>query len=248
MNSPIRFLIVPALAASFTAACSSSSSSHPAATTAEVLDPTQSHYGNSYCEWGALWWKWLYQLTETSASSCVVPLSDPTGQNCGYEQSGDVFFLVGTLGGTVVRNMCTVPQGKAIFFPILSFDADNGGVPVAMQLTPMALQAVVQGQVDKAPVSGLSAEFDGLPVANMASFKCDATQYSYTLPAEPNLYDCLGMTGVTGMVSPAYAGGYYVMLPPPAPGNHVLKFKGSSPSSTPPLTVDVTYNFTVKAQ
>jgi hypothetical protein len=244
-----RFAV--ALAASAVAACGSSSGP----TTADVLDPTQPHYGNSYDQWSVLWWQWLYQLPETAAAgpdggvdtaSCIIPLADPTGANCQYRQSGSVFFLAGTAGGAAVRDKCTVPLGDAIFFPLVNFSNDNAGVPTGMLQTPAQLSALTKSELDVVPLSGLSAEFDGLPITNLARFKSNIDQYTYTLPPEPNVYTCEGATGVTGLVNPSYEAGYWVMLPPPPAGAHKLHFAASSPSSQPPLTVDVTYNFTVQ--
>ena len=213
--------------------------------TAPILDPTQPHYGNSDDVWGATWFQWFYQLPE-KAGACIIPTTDMTGANCGDGQSGPVFFLAGTQGGTVERDKCVVPQGKALFFPILNFTADNAGVPANMVLSDSQLMSVIQTEIDTVPVSGLSAEFDGLPIENLGQFKTHVTKFSYTLPPEPNVYTCLGASGVTGLVDPSFAAGFYIMLPPPAAGAHVLHFAGHSPKSSPPLNVDVTYKLTVK--
>jgi hypothetical protein len=235
--------------ASLTAGCGASGTRNTGATV-EVLDPTQPHYGNSDGEWGALWWKWNYELPQMAAAdggapNCIIPFQDPTGANCAVGQSGDVFYLAGTTGGTVVRDQCVVPKGKAIFFPIITFSADNAGVPAAMQLSDTDLMGYVKTQLDETPVAGLSAAFDGTPIPNLASFRTQVTKFSYTLPPEPNLYTCDGQTGVTGLVDPAYAAGFYVMLAPPPPGAHTLHFAGRA-ATTPPLMQDVTYHFTIQ--
>ena len=220
------------------------------AASAPVLDPTQSHYGNTDAEWGALWWKWIYELPQTANDAgmpnCVIPFQDPTGANCAVGQSGDVFFLAGTSGGTVVRDKCAVPAGKAIFFPIFSFAVDNGGVPSAMQRSNSALMGIVQSDMAGVQVASLSAEFDGLPITNLAQFATPVTKFSYTLPPEPNVYTCEGETGVTGTITPSYAAGYYIMLAPPAAGAHVLHFAGTSTITKPPAKIDVTYNFKIQ--
>ena len=231
------------LAASLTGGCGASGTRSTGASV-DVLDPTQPHYGNSDDEWGALWWKWNYELPQM-AGNCRVPFEDPTGAFCADGQSGDVFFLAGTLGGAVVRDKCVVPKGKAIFFPILSFSADNAGLPPGMQLSDADLMAYMKTQLDGIPVSGLSADFDGVPIANLAHFRTQITKFSYTLPPEPNLYTCNGQTGVTGVVDPSYAAGFYVMLAPPPAGAHTLHFAGNAPASSPPFKVDVTYHFTI---
>jgi hypothetical protein len=246
--SSLSFVALAAVAASFAAGCGSSSKDSPscgAQPQAQVLDPTQPHYGQTDDEWGALWWQWIYQLPET-AGNCIIPLTDPTGANCTIGQSGDVFFLAGTTAGTVERDQCTVPSGKAIFFPILNFSADNAGVPPAMQLTDEGLMGYVQTQLDGVPVSGMSAEFDGVSITNLGCFKTQVTQFMYTLPPEPNVYTCEGESGVTGVISPSYAAGFYIMLAPPALGAHVLHFAGNSPKTSPPFMLNVTYKFMVQ--
>jgi hypothetical protein len=239
-------LFVAPLLAIVSAACSSNGSGTGSASSGEVLDPTQSHYGNTDDVWATQWYQWIYQLQEPEGGACINPLVDPTGQSCGYGQSGDVFFLSGTEGGTVVRDQCVVPFGKAIFFPILSFSGDNGGVPLNMQLTPPQLIAGVQSELNGVDVSSLSADFDGVAIPNLSQFETKVTQYSYTLPPEPNFYDCLGAPGVTGPVNPAFAAGFFIMLAPPQKGAHTLHFAGSSPMSSPPLQIDVTYHLTVQ--
>ena len=242
-----RHFVLSIFAISFAAGCGSSDAGSPSTTSADLaLDPTVPHYGHTDDEWGTLWWKWIYELPQTDANNCIIPFMDPTGEQCGYGQSGDVFYLAGTNAGSVVRDKCSVPSGSAIFFPILSISADNGGVDPAKQLSDADLQGYVQTALDTVPISGLSAEFDGQKVADLARFKTKITKFNYTLPAEPNFYDCTGATGVTGLIDPAYAAGFFVMLPPQAAGAHTLHFAGKSPASRPAVDLDVTYHLTVK--
>jgi len=246
----LHFLALSTLAAPFTASCSSSSNGSSPAANSLVLDPTQPHYGNTDSEWGALWWKWVYELPQSlddaGMPNCFIPFQDPTGANCPVGQSGDVFFLAGTTGGTVVRDKCVVPSGKAIFFPIFNFVDDNGGVPPAMQVSDSTLMGSVQTEMAGVEVSSLSAEFDGVSISNLASFATQITQFSYTLPPEPNTYTCEAETGVTGTVNPSYAAGYYVMLSPPSSGPHTLHFAGTSKNTVQADTIDVTYHLTVQ--
>jgi hypothetical protein len=155
IGEPLRLLFATALTASVAVAAGCGGSNSSPAGCAQVLDPTQPHDGQTDAEWGALWWKWFFELPET-ANTCVLPFQDPTGANCGYDQTADVFFLAGTTAGTVVRDQCVVPSGKAILVPILSFSEDNAGVPAAMQVTPSVLVDIVQEELDSVPVSALS--------------------------------------------------------------------------------------------
>jgi hypothetical protein len=108
----------------------------------------------------------------------------------------------------------------------------------------MGLQNYVQTQMNDS--SGLSAEFDGVAITDFTPYRSQITKYSYTLPAEPNVYTCLGQTGVTNTISPAYAGGWYAMIAPPAKGAHTLHFAGTSTGTMPALMLDVTYHLTVQ--
>jgi hypothetical protein len=249
--APRPLLLSSILAISLAVGCGSSDKS-TASSSPRVLDPTQTHYGHTADEWGALWFKWLYELQQpasalTDHTTCVIPFHDPTGASCTDGQTYDVFFLAGTDSATVVRNKCTIPAGKAILVPILNYDADNAGVAPAMQMSDTFLQTYVKTQMDGA--TGMSATMDGAEIPNVASYRTQITKFSYTLGPEPNFYTCLGETGanaVTGPVPTSYAAGFYLLLAPPAVGAHTLHFTGNSPASMPAYSVDVTYNFTVQ--
>src|SRR5438046_2933198 len=57
--------------------------------------------GHTYGEWSAAWWQ--YVLSFPTATN---PLLDATGANCAQRQTGNVFFLVGSLAGPGVRDQC----------------------------------------------------------------------------------------------------------------------------------------------
>ena len=79
-----------------------------------VLPVHSSPFGSTYGEWSARWWQWVL-----SVPAATNPLNDTTGAQCAQGQTGKVWFLAGTFVGPVTRT-CTVPQGKALFFPILN--------------------------------------------------------------------------------------------------------------------------------
>src|SRR6266576_1080075 len=88
----------------------------PARADEEIVPVNENAYGNTYGEWSAEWWQWLLSIPQATN-----PNLDTTGANCAQKQAGPVFFLAGTFGGSAVtRNKCTVPAGKALFFPILN--------------------------------------------------------------------------------------------------------------------------------
>lgn len=245
--TPLRFIALSTLMASLTTGCGSDAGNPSGGTSstksAQVLDPAVEHYGHTDAEWATLWWRWVFEMPHT-AESCVLPFMDPTGEHCADSQSGDVFFLAGTTENVAVRKKCAVPKGKALFFPILSFTNDNAGYEPDKLQTEDEMIDFLQKQMDGVPVDQMAASLDDRPITDVARFATDITKFSYTLPEEPNTYTCYGANGVTGLVDPAYATGYWVMLPPPAAGAHVLHFEGHAPDF--PLDVDVTYQFTIK--
>jgi hypothetical protein len=88
-----------------------------------VVHPRSSNpYGASYETWTARWWQWAYSLPVAGH-----PLFDESGADCAAGQSGPVWYLGGVfnVSGSAVRDLCVVPQGKSILFPIINAEWDN---------------------------------------------------------------------------------------------------------------------------
>src|SRR3972149_2756089 len=77
-----------------------------------VLPVNSNSYGMTYGEWSARWWQWALSMPVDKN-----PLLDTA--DCSKGQSGKVWFLAGTFGGSVERK-CTMPAEKAILFPIIN--------------------------------------------------------------------------------------------------------------------------------
>ena len=52
------------------------------------------------------------------------PAADNTGKNCGQKQSGPVWFLASTTGGSAATFMYLLPAGKALLFPIINSECN----------------------------------------------------------------------------------------------------------------------------
>jgi hypothetical protein len=179
--------------------------------------PINSHpFGHTYGEWSAKWWQWAL-----SAHAATSPLLDTTGANCAEGQSGKVWYLAGTGGGAVTRN-CTVPHGKAIFFPIVNVVAGSGvfdceptvpGVPCDLS----ALRAVAASIMDNPML--LQAELDGRPLRNLSGYRVQSPVFSLTYPPD-------SIFGFGGTFTPQVADGYWIMLAPLSSGTHTLHFRG----------------------
>ncbi|HQY63703.1 MAG TPA: hypothetical protein PK141_20035 [Polyangiaceae bacterium] len=224
-------------------ACNSSEQPPSTAADASVgailpLDPAGVHYGKSYAEWQTEWYRWFF-----GAPGSTHPILDATGVNCAVHQNAasPIFFLGGTTGGKASRK-CRIPKGKALFFPILNAGADNGGVPAGEILTEAQLLATLKDPFKDATVA---ASIDGKDIPDLARYLVPVTRFNYTVPPGDSLYTVNGVAGVSGVIDPAFATGYYLLLAPLSPGVHQLKFLGKNVSSGQPFVTDVSYELSV---
>jgi len=214
-----------------------------------VFPPDAVIYGSTYSQWSAAWQQWSLAIPADQH-----PLIDEGGtvyRDCRTGQSGPVFFLGGTYGGTVstiVRN-CTVPKGKALYFPILNSECSSAEAKVG-KCTPTIYQmrAEVAGFIDI--TDDYKVTLDGKPVAKniKQDFRMQSPIFTVDLPANNILYPSYGEPPESGLFPAgqyfALDDGVYVMLKPLPPGDHVLKFQGTFNFVPTPWTLDVTYNLT----
>jgi hypothetical protein len=200
-----------------------------------VLPPQSTAFGQSYGEWGADWWNWA--LSSPIADN---PLSDTTGENCDTNQpGGPVFFLAGFLdisgaGGPVVRE-CTVPSGKALFFPIIN-SVFAGEFP-----TEEETRAAANAATDAVTV--LEASIDGEPLGDLFRYRAESPNFVLDLPEGAILDELLGLSGP---LSPSVTDGYWLMLAPLPVGEHVIHFRGAQGDpANPDFEVEVIYFLTV---
>lgn len=196
-------------------------------------------FGKSYAEWSAAWWQWAFGQPATDASNNVIhPLLDTTGAFSanGQTAGSDVYFLGGALGSNapITRN-CTVPPGKAIFFPMVNFYADTTG-----GWTVDSMRVALDGINSK--ITEVSAQIDGQGVASTTTYHVRSQPFSITLP-DHNLYQLMGNPLPAGTVMPFLSDGYWLMLAPMTSGTHTIHFFGKTSDG---VLEDVTYHLTVQ--
>jgi len=200
-----------------------------------VLPPNSNPYGKSYAEWGAAWWQWALSIPAARN-----PVNDRTGgQFCAEGQSGPVWFLAGTFGFSTERS-CTVPAGKALFFPVANtiggagvFDCEPTGTG------PCDVDALLRASLEwLSQVDILEAEVDGVAVRELAQYVAISSPFALSLPAGA----VFGLP--EGTFQPNIAGGYWLMLAPLPPGQHTIRFRGGISSS---FDVQVIYHLTIVA-
>lgn len=217
---------------------------------AGTLIPTaNASAGKDYGSLTATWWQWVYsQQAKDVGGTNTNPVLDSTGaygdagQKHGIGPGHKYFFLTGTFGAEVTRTV-TVPDGKALFFPIINVETDNAVDPLPPQPFKVPeLRAQAKASIDSAIQSSLTATLDGQPVD---FFRTTSPVFSYTLPKTNSIYAYFGLTGpqFQGRIHPAVSDGYWAYVPPLPDGKHVLEFTSANTSG---FSLHVTYNLTVK--
>ncbi|HXJ55158.1 MAG TPA: hypothetical protein VNU68_00700 [Verrucomicrobiae bacterium] len=218
-----------------------------------VIPVNASPYGKTYGEWSAAWWQWAFSLPATAH-----PILDTA--DCSAGQSGPVWFLAGKACPTpappegcnanVAERTCTVPHGKALFFPIVNSEdsviEESSGYGCLQGTTEAALRNCARLVVDG--LADLACEIDGHSVQNLDSFRVQSPLFEFTLAAHDNLAAAVGETAVPdGATSLGVGDGIYVMLAPLSAGRHTLHFHARQTCSfCGNFTMDITYHLSVE--
>ena len=199
-----------------------------------VLPPNSHSNGATYAEWSARWWIWVLQQPVPTS-----PLLDTTGANCAAGQSGQVWYLAGTFGPGTATRSCTIPTGKALFFPVGNFFCAKSVLPGDAGLTyDICKQMATQGMNT---LTNLRADIDGVPVSNLQQYRVVSPEWSVVLP-QNNLFNAFGVPGLDGTeLTEGASDGVYLMLAPLSAGHHVIHSHVDFPDGP----IDVTYNLTV---
>jgi hypothetical protein len=167
-----------------------------------------------------------------AAPAPVNPVLDTTGASCAVGQRGHVWFLTGSFGSDPVVRTCTIPAGRALYFPVvnLAYFGFPTDPPITVDEIKAALAPVQQATglvlVDGVPVRGLSRY---LVISPLFSAVAPADNV-FGVPADTLLYPCLDE-------------GFYVMLTPFSPGEHTIVIRATTPWG---FTQDVTYHLHVR--
>ena len=174
--------------------------------------PGTVQYNLTYGEWTARWWQWALSIPEE-----INPAADETGENCHEGQSGPVWFLAGTFGGLNER-VCTIPAGKSILFPVINAECSYAEYPGLRSESELRECAVSSNE----GVNELMVTIDGKAIAEsqLRSYRIQSPLFEVNFP-RGNIF------GVAEGPSQAVSDGFWVFLPPLAPGEHEIHFRGS---------------------
>jgi hypothetical protein len=162
------------------------------------------------------------------------PVNDTTGVACDLGQSGDIWYLAGTAGGPVTRD-CTIPEDKALFFPLRNL----WSIPPAEFVSTPADIADFVGfftgyfPQDRAETCTLTLRVDGHDL--LPSFSAlDQNLWVQDLNPFPIFVNptdnFAGYPG--GQMPAALFDGHYALLRPLSKGEHTLEFSATQCDAT----------------
>jgi hypothetical protein len=160
-------------------------------------------------------------------------------------QSGPVWFLPSLLDSGDVTRALTVPEGTALFIPVLAVQYDNATCddppPPALSAEELLDLAASDfrrfGREASVTVDGRGAK----------TFIVKAAGFEYTVASENNVQQVFCVPdGAT--VDPSVAVGRFVILKPLSPGEHTIVIAGVAgpPNDEPFFSKTITYTITVE--
>ena len=213
---------------------------------------------------GAKWWQWALEIPTPinpliDANPCNVNqhgyffflggvfMPVTTTATSGTSESSDVFQTrdAGDSSDTSVSSdtsghierTCTIPKGKAIFFPVYNaFQSFGPQPPSGPPATVQEAIKIVKDNVNNA--TNLKASVDGKNIKVDSKLRTLTRIFEFTLPAD-NIF---GLHGANLGPYTAISDGYWVGLNPLRAGNHEISFSADHPSGN----IDVTYHIKVQ--
>lgn len=166
--------------------------------------------GKSIADWSTNWWRWALALAPPGD-----PFTDTSGHYANVNQSGPVFLLAGSNGGTMTRRF-HVPVDTYILMPFLV--GVSSQLQVGFDKTETQIRQAVQQLTD--PIDSLHASFDGVSISQTDLFthREISPDFSFVAVSGNQMGVPPGNSGI------AVANGYFLMLAPLPPGLHTLKY------------------------
>ncbi|MCL4787026.1 MAG: hypothetical protein KJ070_09585 [Verrucomicrobia bacterium] len=207
---------------------------------ARVLPPHREAHGTTYSDLAGAWWNWaLNQPPDRN------PILDGTrefaaqGQDEDWGQGKKILFLAGNFGGETVRH-CTVPKGKALFFPLANniyISPEEGSVE--------DIRAGANAATD--PVSLLECIIDGVPVAVLFAYRAQSPPGGSPFEIRPgSTTEVLFGVPARGP-APAVADGYWLLVELGDGKEHVIEFRAKvGDVDEPTFELSMKYHLTVE--
>lgn len=187
-----------------------------------LFDRSVHPLGESWESWASIWCKWMLSIPKKKN-----PSLDETGKYCSINQSEKkVWFLTGTFGNVIpIKRVCTIPVGRAIFFPILMKEdslEEDSDLKTVSDLRKRCRDAMNQ-------VIDMKATIDGLMIKRLYQYRVQSNAFCLAFPKD-NVY------GVRPGRTLSVCDGYWLFIRPLGLGKHEISFMGET-SLTQPNTL-----------
>jgi len=204
-----------------------------------VFPPQATPYGKSYGEWAA-----------TALDRGFSTVWDPLA--CSVGRVGHVEMLQDNFGGTSVFD-CDVPVGTAFLVNVVSAflmcPGDCGPDGAAPNGTVQEILDGVENLIDALPEIGyvLECDVDGIPVTDVWSYRAQSPVFYGQIAAGSAINVLDPDYAPAGPYGPAAADGFWLMVKPLSPGEHVIHFHALLGTNLPEpvFETNVTHNITV---
>ena len=157
-------------------------------------------------------------------------------------QGKNIFFLAGNFGGAeqTVRH-CTIPKGKALFFPIIN----------SLWITPEECSSaecrqISNGEMDQ--VTSLECKIDGLPVDDLFAYRAQSPPGGSPFHIQSGgLVESLDPSfyAARGYLPGSMADGYWLLVKLNDSKEHVIEFSAARGVPTTAFQLSVKYILTV---
>ena len=174
--------------------------------------------GQQYPYYEARWWKWLMELPLTNSFGAVHPVIDSPFFDVREGQNGPVWFLATPFGQ--VRRTCVIPPDTWIFLGMLNSECSSLEDPLwGFHADGATNQAACAGFWSD-HIVGIYCDIDGSPVPDLGTYRFVSPQFTFNAPT-PWIYGTLGGIGTS------VGDGFYLMISPLPPGEHVIHYGGA---------------------
>ena len=198
-------------------------------------------YGRTMSRWAELMWSYIY-----GAPFDQNPFFDTTGEHCGVDQQGPVWFLPAVPGsslGTNISRSCTIPHGRAIMLQMSSAVndypcPDPNFHPAPGQSLYDFLYSAIEPLFDG--VTGFTVTLDGVNIQDPLSYRFFSPDvFKFKADLSMVAFDsCVTQKHMLGVVD-----GFYLLFKPMTRGQHTIVLIGHDMEGTP---VTLTEHLTIE--
>ena len=173
--------------------------------------------GQSIANLSAAWWQWAVALPDEDH-----PVTSEGEVDCSLGQMGSVWFLAGTTGGAAERS-CTVPQGTALFYPLVNvaFVNEPGDCDRPTGCTVQEKRDILDFAFTVFPCN-LFSIMDGVPTVQSSIVTARTQSRPFSVKVKNSVLFTEGAKDRS-----AVSDGFWVRLPRLSMGQHDVEFGGA---------------------